>query len=272
MIKPSLLRVACALAVLTAGEVFAQYGYTPQAIPGMGGGAPAQQPAPAANHGSLMDPNMGMAPAMGNSAYATPGYATSGYGAATYGGSQMFGAMTAANSSSLLTYGQLEVSYARTTFADKAVKATNGVEIGLMAELFKPLFIHAEFSWGASSTDSSTKFDFSRVTIGGGGYIPFSPRFHLVGEVGGIYSSLSASKSKLSFSDGALYIHPYLRFAAADDFELRAGVIATSADNYDSRIIELGAYYRLFSQMDVGLNAGFGDTTNTYDLGIRFRW
>jgi hypothetical protein len=259
MMKPSFLRLACAVVLLVAGKVSAQYGYVPQSIPGAGAGV-----APAPATGSLMDPNLGMG---GGSAYAMPNY-----GAPAYGGQQMYGAMTGATGSSLLTYGQLEVSYSRTTFEDKAIKATNGVQIGLMAELFKPFFIHADFSWGASSASSSTKFDFSKVTIGGGGYIPFSPRFHLVGEVGGIYSSLSASKSSLSFSDGALYINPYLRFAAADDFELRAGVVATSADNYDSRIVTLGAYYRLFSQMDVGLNAGFGDATNTYDLGIRFRW
>jgi hypothetical protein len=36
--------------------------------------------------------------------------------------------------------------------------------------------------------------------------------------------------------------------------------------------VNLGAYYKLFSQMDIGLNAGLGDATRTYDLGVRFRW
>ena len=277
MIRESFLKLTCVIALLIAGEAGAQYGYVPQSIPGAGAGV-ASAPAGmgAAPGTAMMDPNLGMG---GGSAYATPGYTAQppaygapAYGAApAYGGQQMFGSLAPATNS-MLTYGALEASYSRTTFKDDKIDPTNGIELGLMAELFKPLFLHATFSWGASSSTSKTKFDFSNVTIGGGAYIPLSEKFHFVCELGGLYSNLSASKSKLSFSDGAIYVSPSIRFAATDEFELRAGLTATSADNYDARILNLGAYYRLFSQMDVGLNAGFGDQTSTYDLGVRFRW
>jgi hypothetical protein len=258
MMKDLLFKLACSCAFLVAGSAAAQYGYVPQSIPGAGAGV---APAP-----GMMDPNMGMGMAS-NTPYAVQGGQPASYGM----GSQMFGSMSAP-SSSILTYGQLEVAYSRTTFEDKKIDPTNGIGIGLMAELFKPFFVNASFAWGASSSQGKTKFDFSTISIGGGGYLPISERFHLVAEVGGMYSSLSASKSKLSFSDGAVYINPYLRFAPSPDFEIRAGITATSADDYDSRIVNLGAYYKLFSQMDIGLNAGLGDATRTYDLGVRFRW
>lgn len=256
MMKDLLFKLALSLGLVIAGSVTAQYGYVPQSIPGAGAGV---APAP-----GMMDPNMGMAT---NTPYVVQGGQPANYGM----GTQMFGAM-GAPASSILTYGQLEVAYSRTTFEDKKIDPTNGIGIGLMAELFKPFFVNASFGWGASSSKGKTKFDFSTISIGGGGYLPISERFHIVAEVGGMYSSLSASKSKLSFSDGAVYINPYLRFAPSPDFEIRAGITATSADDYDSRIVNLGAYYKLFSQMDIGLNAGLGDATSTYDLGVRFRW
>ena len=96
MMKDLLFKLACCIALFTASSASAQYGYVPQSIPGAGAGV---APAP-----GLMDPNMGMGMAT-NTPYAVQGGQPANYGM----GTQMFGAM-APPSSSILTYGQLEVA------------------------------------------------------------------------------------------------------------------------------------------------------------------
>jgi hypothetical protein len=194
---------------------------------------------------------------------------TSMYGGPAYAPPQAY---NAPSGSSLLTYGQLEAQYRFTSFKKSSIQDSSGLEVGLMAQLFNPFFIHATVDWSSAGGSKSKSYDFSTISVGMGGYFALSDRFHVVAEVGGLYSSLSANKESLSFSDGAIYVNPYLRFAATNNLELQAGITLTSADNYDSSTFDLGGYYRLFSQMDLGLGAEFGDVTNNYHVGIRFRW
>jgi hypothetical protein len=274
----------CGLALLVSSSVSAQYGYAPQgaAPPAAGQGLPptmAPSPQP-----TLMpaDPNMGMgAPGsyVDASAYGgQPGYAPQ----PAYGGQPNYMAqpgyapMGSAVGGSMLTYGQFEAQYNYTDFDSEGVDPANGIGLSLMAELFNPFFLHAAFNWGVGSgADDSTEdnsYNFRTVSVGGGAHFDITPRLHLVGEVGGIYSSLNADKNSLSFTDGALYIHPYFRFAATNKLELKSGILITSADDYDSYVFDIGGYYQLFSKMDLGLGADIGDQSKNYHLGVRFRW
>ena len=203
---------------------------------GYGGGAPAASP----------QPSLG----------ATSGLAGSGSGG------------------SMLTYGLLEGFYRYTTFQQDGLDGAHGVGLSLSAELFRPFFIRGGFDWGSGNGKNlgAKGYDFNTVSLGGGAYYAVNDKFHFFAEVGGMYTNLSASKSSLSFSDGAVYLTPGLRFAATEFFELDVSVTATSADQYDSRVVDISGYYKLFSSMDVGVGTGFGDETRNFFAGIRFRW
>ncbi|MDB6139831.1 MAG: hypothetical protein JWO94_2903 [Verrucomicrobiaceae bacterium] len=260
-----------ALLLCAAGSASAQYGYSLQGPPPAGtgvGGAPqyspgAPPPGPSyAPAGQTFDPNMGMG--------------TTNYGGPSYTGQQNNypGPAMAAPGSSMLTYGQLEVDYLRTTHDNKKLAASDGVAISLMTELMHPFYLHfgADFSSGSDKTLSAKNYNFTTITLGGGGHFGITDRLHVTGEIGFLYANLDASKSSLSFSDGAIYLMPGLRFAATDSLELDGHITATSADKYDSFVFDLGGYYKIFAQMDLGLNVGFGDQSTTYKAGVRFRW
>jgi hypothetical protein len=240
------------LLIVGATSANAQFGYV------------AQAPAGAGIAPMGMDPNMGMA--MGGAAYGAPAspYVTQG----------AMGGMMPATGSQMLSYGNLEGRVIRNTFKDKSIDASNGLQLELMAQLFNPFFLHADFAWsGSAKTGSKTNsYNFSTIRIGGGGFFAINDRLHLMAELGGMYSSLSAKKDALSFSDGALYVNPTLRFAATEQMELQAGVLMTSADKYSSRVFELGGYWKLFSQMDLGLGLDLGNQGSSYHAGVRFRW
>jgi hypothetical protein len=250
------LSILCGALLVSAGSCFAQFGYVSQ--------TPAAGAAPAS-----VDPYL----AGGGANYAPQGYASNGYGGT-------FGAPSAASASGgILSYGQLEANYKHLTYTDKQMQSSNGVGLSLMAQLFQPFFLHGSFDWSSGDSVGPSKkgtflknYSFSTVTIGGGGYFQITPQIHMVAEVGGLYSNLSATSSSLSFSNGAIFVNPHLRFAATPDLELDLGVMMTSADKYNARIFQVGGYYRMFSAMDLGLGADFGDQQDTYHLGVRFRW
>ncbi|MBL9116852.1 MAG: hypothetical protein JNJ83_17730 [Verrucomicrobiaceae bacterium] len=176
---------------------------------------------------------------------------------------------------SMLTYGLLEGFYRYTTFETEGLDGAHGVGISLSAELFRPFYVRGGFDWGTgngSALGKGQSYDFNTISIGGGAYFAVSDKFHLFAEVGGMYTNLNATKSSLNFSDGAVYITPGLRFAATESLELDLSVTATSADEYDSRVVDLSGYYKLFSSMDVGLGTGFGNETRSFFAGVRFRW
>ncbi|MDB6073001.1 MAG: hypothetical protein JWO89_641 [Verrucomicrobiaceae bacterium] len=258
-----------------AGVASAQYGYSVQGPPPAGtglGGAPQytgggySPSSPAYSQANTFDPNMGM----GTASYGGPSYTgqqnypQQGYGPAamsTVGGG-------------MLTYGQLEIDYMRTTHTNKAIPASDGIAVSLMTELMNPFFLHfgADFSSGSQGSTKSKDYDFTKLSLGGGGHFAITNRLHFTGEIGFLYANLDSKNASKSFSDGAVYIMPGLRFAATDSLELDGHLTATSADKYDGFIFDLGGYYKVFAQMDLGLNVGFGDESTTYKAGVRFRW
>jgi hypothetical protein len=247
--------------LFVAGAASAQYGYTVQG-PQPGGAPPMGNSY--ATAGPSMDPNMGMA----TTTYGGPSYT----GQQNYPPSQSIGQAVAATP--LLSYGQLEADYLYTTYKDKSIQPSNGASISLMAKLFDPFFLHfgVDLGNGSATGYSSKNYSFDTIHLGFGGFIPLSERVHLTGEVGFLYAHLDSTSSSIGFSDGAVYMMPGIRFAATDSLELDGHLTATSSNKYDSFIFDVGGYYKLFSQMDVGLDVGFGDASTTYKAGVRFRW
>jgi hypothetical protein len=245
-----------------------------------------QQGAPAAGAGLGQQPQMMMqapAPTQNYGGYPqTPGPVAGGYADASYGNGGFVqpgvqpgytpGAATFAPTN-MLTYGTLEGFYQYTKWNEPGIDASHGMGLSLMAELFDPFFLHGSFSWATGNGAAlPSTYNISTVSVGGGGHFAITERFHIMGEIGGIYASLSADKTNVSFSDGAIYISPAIRFAATESLELKLGLMATSADKYDSKAIDFDAYYKLFSQMDVGVGLTRGDETKAYKAGVRFRW
>jgi hypothetical protein len=140
--------------------------------------------------------------------------------------------------------------------------------------LFRPFFIRGSFDRGAGNGKSlgTQGYDFNNISLGGGAYYTVNDKFHFFAEVGGMYTNLNATRSSLSFSNGAVYLTPGLRFAATEFFELNVSLTATSSENFDKRVVDIAGYYKLFSSMDVGVGTGFGNETRNFFAGVRFRW
>jgi hypothetical protein len=49
-------------------------------------------------------------------------------------------------------------------------------------------------------------------------------------------------------------------------------VTVSSADKYDSKVLDLSGYFRVMPKVDVGIGADFGDTTRGFRGNVRFRW
>ncbi len=267
-VKPLAALLFSAL-LLTAGSAMAQYGYTVQGPQPAGMAAPQQQPVGQsynyayASSSPTMDPNMGM------------GRQT--YGGAAYVGQQNYPTpqtmVAPPPMNSMLTYGQLEVDYLRTVYKDKTVNPSNGAAISLMAKLFDPVFLHFGVDMGNGTSKAfSNSYNFSTLRLGGGAFWAISDRVHLTGELGMSYAHMDKTATSVGFSEGSVYMMPGIRFLASDSFELDGHLTASSADKYDSFVFDIGGYYKLFSQMDVGLDIGLGDQSTTYRAGVRFRW
>ena len=174
---------------------------------------------------------------------------------------------------SILSYGFLEAAYQFQKPKDSSLDGAHGVGISLSAQLFKPLFINADFGWTLSNSGKKSKeYDFTSASLGAGLYLPIVSKLHFVAEVGGIYGKLDAEKDSLSFTEGAVYARPALRFAPVEFLEFQAGVTVTSSDNFDTMVFDLAGYFRIFSQLDLGLNVDLGDEFTGFTGGIRFRW
>lgn len=181
---------------------------------------------------------------------------------------------TGGTDTSILSYGFLEAGYQFQKPKDSSLESAHGVGISLSAQLFKPLFINAGFGWTLSdgSGSKSKEYDFTSASLGVGLYLPIISKLHFVGEVGGIYGKLDAQRDSLSFTEGAVYARPALRFAPVEFLEFQAGVTVTSSDSFDTVIFDLAGYFRIFSQLDLGLNVDLGDEFTGFTGGIRFRW
>lgn len=254
-----------------SGSAFAQYGYTPPVPPT----PPTMPNAPSYPATTSYTPPAGAGMDAGYG-YAAP---ETTYGSPTYGGyspQPMAGSTPVGMGigASLLSYGYLEGFYQYTNFKDSSLDPANGFGLALSAQLFNPFYIKAGFNWGASNGGSKEAhgYDFSSVSIGAGAYIPINARFHLFCDIGGAYYKVDADKESVGFSEGAIYVHPGVRIAATESIELQGGLMFTSADSYDSIVFDVGAYWKMFSALDLKVGADIGDESTAWKAGLRVRW
>lgn len=244
------------LLVLAAAPAWAQYYGAPTG--GMGS-VPTMPPAPPPGPPPSYDYYGG-----GDYSYGAPSSSPGSSGGASF-------STTGPN---ILSYGFLEGQYQYVDPKDNRLEGSHGIGLTLSAQLFQPLYLKAGFGWSKSSGggSASKEYDFTNASLGVGLYLPIVSKFHFVGEVGGIYSKLDATRESISFTEGAIYARPGLRFAPTEAIELQAGITISSADDFNSNVIDISAYFRVISQLDVGVGVDLGDEFTGFTGGIRFRW
>lgn len=263
-------------AALLHGAAFAQYGYAP--MPPTPPTPPAPPPPPSyPSYSGYSAPTPPPAPTMPpagsgmDMGYSSPSYGYVSQPPAPPPSGNNYG-LGASMGSNMLTYGMLEASYRYTDFKDDALDPSNGIAVSLTAPLLNPFFIKAGVSWGSAGGQDKEGYSFNTVSIGGGVHMAVTPKFHFLGEVGGTYASLDADEDELSFSNGAIYVRPAVRFTPKDFWEIQAGVMVSSADDYDSKVFDISTYFRVFSALDLGVGVDLGDESQSYRGGIRVRW
>jgi hypothetical protein len=214
---------------------------------------------------TLMDPTP--PPAPGTYGYQQPVTTNA------WGGMQQ--SMTGSN---MLNYRYVEAGYRYVDPRGGDLDGSHGLGVVLSIDLPTVFFVKGSFNWSSGSGTKNVRgaaeadYDLSVITIGGGAYMAITPKLHFVGEVGLIYANLSSSGRNISYTDGGIYVRPSLRYQMVEWLELQAGVTISSASDYDSKVIDFGAYFRVFPQMDLNLGMDLGDENRTMRAGARLRW
>ncbi|WP_395746752.1 hypothetical protein [Prosthecobacter sp.] len=178
----------------------------------------------------------------------------------------------------MVNFNNLEAYYRYMAPNHGGLNGANTIGATLTVALFNPLYLKFGASWGSGdgggvSGATRANYDFATIQAGAGFHTSLiNDRLTFVAEAGLIYASLKAQNSSVSFSDGSIYVRPALRFTPLDWLELQAGVTVTSADRYDSKILDVTAYFRLLPMFDIGVGGDFGDTTRAFRTSLRLRW
>lgn len=196
----------------------------------------------------------------------------------TYGGPSSNGFGGPASAGGIINYNYLEFNYRYIQPKNKGLDGANTIGATLSVALMDPLYLKFGAAWGSGKGTgiagaTNDNYDFATVQAGIGFHTQLiDPRLQFVGEAGLVYASLKASNTAVSFDDGAIYVRPGLRFALTDAVELQMGVTVSSADKYDSKILDFGGYFRVMPRFDIGIGADFGDTTRGFRGNLRLRW
>ncbi|HEY1082563.1 MAG TPA: hypothetical protein VGE29_09895, partial [Prosthecobacter sp.] len=188
------------------------------------------------------------------------------------------GVQQSMNGSNMLSYRYIEATYRYVDPRGGDLDGSHGLGVTLSIDLPTIFFVKGSFNWSSGSGTKNVRgaadadYDLSVITIGGGAYVAITDRLHFVGEIGLVYANLSSSGRNISYTDGGIYVRPSLRYQMVDWLELQAGVTVSSANDYDSKVVDFGAYFRVFPQMDMNVGMDLGDETRTLRAGARLRW
>lgn len=190
------------------------------------------------------------------------------------------GYSTGATGPNLVNFNNVEVFYRYVDPKSSNLDGAHTIGGALTVALFNPLYLKFGASWGSGPGGSGNlggaakaDYDFASVQAGAGFHTSLiNERLTFVAEAGLNYTSLKAKDSSLSFSDGSIYVRPALRFTPLDWLELQGGVTVSSADKYDSKMLDLSAYFRVLPMFDLGVGADFGDATRAFRTAVRLRW
>lgn len=178
----------------------------------------------------------------------------------------------------MVNFNSLEAYYRYVAPKASNLSGANTIGGTLTVALFDPLYLKFGASWGSGGGGSVTgatkgNYDFASIQAGVGFHTSLiNEKLTFVAEAGLSYASLRAQDSSVSFSDGSIYVRPALRFTPLDWLELQAGVTVSSADKYDSKMVDLTSYFRLLPMFDVGVGGDFGNTTRAFRTSLRLRW
>jgi hypothetical protein len=175
---------------------------------------------------------------------------------------------------SLLSYGYLDARYNFNSFKNlSSIDGGSGFGATLSVPIFKPFYMRLGVNWLHGSNSSGSK-DFSMTSFSGGlgARIPITSRFHLFGEIGARYDSVSGKLWTISTDDFAVYLRPGIRVAATQKLELDAALTLNSTDNLNAAVISLEGYYNMISFLDLGAGVDISDDVNSYHIGLRMRW
>ncbi len=185
---------------------------------------------------------------------------------------------SASLASSMLSYNFIDANYRYLDPKGGSLDGSHGLGVSLSLALFEPFFVKAGLNWSSTSGDQSARgaasagYDLATVSVAGGVYLPITQRLHFVGEVGLVYADLDADGSDISYSEAGIYLRPAVRYQMTEWLELQGGVTLSSTDDYDSESLDLGAYFRVFPQVDLNVGFDFGDSNRTFRAGARLRW
>jgi hypothetical protein len=179
---------------------------------------------------------------------------------------------------SMLNYKYVEAFYKFTDPKRSDMNGSHGLGVALVMDLPTIFFLKGTFAWNSGSGErtaaaaANADYNLSTITIGGGAFMPVTQKLHFVAEVGLVYANFQADGVNKSYTDGGIYIRPSLRYQLIEWLELQAGVTVASTDDYDSKVIDLGGYFRVFPMFDLSLGADFGDQNRSFRAGGRLRW
>ncbi|WP_395741073.1 hypothetical protein [Prosthecobacter sp.] len=207
----------------------------------------------------------------GVSNYSSPQPTSANYG--NYGGSPRSGP-------NMVNFNNIEAYYRYLAPKHGDLAGANTIGATLTVALFNPLYLKFGASWGSGSGGggivagaTKSNYDFASIQAGAGFHTSLiNDKLTFVAEAGLIYASLKAKDSSVSFSDGSIYVRPALRYTPLDWLELQGGVTVSSADRYDSKMVDLTAYFRVLPMFDVGVGGDFGDSTRAFRTTLRLRW
>ncbi|MDI1313524.1 hypothetical protein [Prosthecobacter sp.] len=178
----------------------------------------------------------------------------------------------------MVNFSNLEAYYRYVAPKASSLSGANTIGATLTVALFDPLYLKFGASWGSGGGGSvagaaKADYDFASIQAGVGFHTSLiNQKLTFVAEAGLMYASLKAQDTSVSFSDGSIYVRPALRYTPLDWLELQAGVTVSSADKYDSKMVDLTSYFRVLPMFDIGLGGDFGNTTRAFRTSLRLRW
>ncbi len=181
-------------------------------------------------------------------------------------------------SPSMLNYKYVEAFYRFTDPKDSEMNGSHGLGVALVMDLPTIFFLKGSFTWNSGSGEQTARgaanadYDLSTITIGGGAFMPITQKLHFVGEVGLVYANFQADGINKSYTDGGIYVRPSLRYQVLDWMEVQAGVSVASTDDYNSKVFDVGGYFRVMPLFDLNIGADFGDQSRGFKAGGRLRW
>ncbi len=178
----------------------------------------------------------------------------------------------------MVNFNNLEAYYRYVAPKANNLSGANTIGASLTVALFNPLYLKFGASWGSGGGGSVTgatkgNYDFASIQAGVGFHTSLiNEKLTFVAEAGLMYASLRAQDTSVSFSDGSIYVRPALRYTPLNWLELQAGVTVSSADKYDSKMVDLTSYFRVLPMFDIGIGGDFGNTTRAFRTSLRLRW